>query len=396
MSIHIAIVGSYEFVETIRSLGSPEDVRFVYHPYEHPHEAETIARTLGSFDGVFFSGSFPFTYAAPNLQDVATHHVVQDETVLLTTLLYATLTHSISLDHLSIDLVEPERLTSILDSFPDRASTPAVMKIEPHIAFEDVITFHAGHRAKEAKLAVTSIEQVHRQLVRDGYHSLLMIEPRTTVERHLDMLIQRIRRQLADDAQFAIIRFETEAKSLLDHLKVVRYLGGHIESTEDGRVTLLTTRGEVNNALEASTLAPPGEYRIGIGYGTQYQQAYEHAEIARSAASKERIRIVDDSKRLSFPNREDHIPYRVTEASVFDVIKQAGISPVNIGKIMQFSKRRLEFTAKELTDHLAVSRRTTERLIKKLHDAQLIEVIGEEMSYNQGRPRAVYKFNFPT
>lgn len=396
MSIHIAIVGSHEFVATIRTLGAPEGVRFAYHPYEHPHEAAVIAKTLGSFDGVFFSGSFPFTYAAPYLQNVATHHVVQDETVLLTTLLYATLTHSVPLDQLSIDLVEPERLTSILESFPNHASTPAVMKIEPSIAFEDVITFHTEHRAKQAKLAVTSIEQVHRQLVRDGYHSLLMIEPRTTVERHLDMLIQRIRRQFADDAQFAIIRFETDDKALLEHLKVVRYLGGHIESTDDGRITLLTTRGETNNALDTSTLSPTGDYRIGIGYGTQYQQAYEHAEIALSAASKERIRIVDDSKRLSFPNREDRIPYRVTEVAVFDVIKQAGISPVNIGKIMQFSKHHLEFTAKELTDHLAVSRRTTERLIKKLHDAQLIEVIGEEMSYNQGRPRAVYKFNFPT
>lgn len=396
MSIHIAIVGSHEFVTTIRSLGTPDDVRFTFYPYEHPLEAADIAKALGSFDGVFFSGSFPYTYATPSLQTVASHHVVQDETVLLTTLLYATLTYAVSLDQLSIDVVDPERLTSIFNSFPNRASTPAVMKIEPHIDFEDVIAFHTEHRTKGKKLAVTSIEQVHRQLSRDECNSLLMIEPHTTVEHHLNMLIQQIRRKFADNAQFAIVLFGSNDKALLDHLRAVRYIGGHIESTDDGRITLLTTRGEANHALETGTIAPTNEYLIGVGYGTHYQQAYEHANIALSAASEERIRIVDDSKRLSFPNREDHIPYRVTEAPLFDVIKQSGISPVNIGKILQFSKRSLEFTAKELTDHLGVSRRTTERLIKKLLDAQLIEVIGEEMSYNQGRPRAVYKFNFPT
>ncbi|MDL5376037.1 HTH domain-containing protein [Exiguobacterium mexicanum] len=396
MSIHIAIVGSHEFVETIRSLGSPEDVRFAYHPYEHPHEAATIAQTLGSFDGVFFSGSFPFAYATPHLSHVAAHHVVQDETVLLTTLLYATLTHSVSLNQVSIDLVEPRRLTSILDSFPNERVAPTVMRISPDLAFEDVIAFHTNHQGKQTNLAITSIERVHHELVRAGFNSQLMIEPTVTVRNHLEQLIQQVRQQLADAAQFAIIRYDTDDMALRDHLDSVRYLGGHLESAEDHHITVLTTKGEVLNAFEEDTLAPNGTYRIGIGYGTDYQQADEHAQIALSAASEERIRIVDDSKRLSFPTRDAHIPYRVTEQLAFDFIKQAGVSPVNIGKILQFAKRKHEFTAKELTDYLDVTRRTTERLIKKLHDAGIVDVIGEEMSYGQGRPRAVYKFNFPT
>lgn len=396
MSIHIAIVGSHEFVATIRSLGSPEDVRFAYHPYEHPHEAASIAKTLGSFDGVFFSGSFPFAYATPHLSHVAAHHVVQDETVLLTTLLYATLTHSVSLNQVSLDLVEPERLTSILESFPNERVAPVVMRIHPELAFEDVIAFHASHQAGQAKLAITSIERVHHELVRAGYNSQLMIEPTTTVRHHLDRLIQQVRQQLADAAQFAIIRYETNEQTLHDHLASVRYLGGHLESPHDHNITVLTTKGEVINAFDEDTLAPNGTYLIGIGYGTDYQQADEHAQIALSAASDERIRIVDDSKRLSFPTRDAHIPYRVTEQLAFDFIKQAGVSPVNIGKILQFAKRKHEFTAKELTDYLDVTRRTTERLIKKLHGAGIVDVIGEEMSYSQGRPRAVYKFNFPT
>lgn len=397
MSIHLAIVGSSDFIATITALAPDyEDVRFAYYTYQHPQEAASIAKQLGSYDGAFFSGSFPYFYALPYLSTNMAHHVVQDETVLLTTLLSAALTRAVSLEHVSIDVIEPRRLAAILSSLPEVTTPPHLMKIHPDVDFQDVFAFHANLQPAQTNLALTSIERVHYQLQEQGYESQLMIEPPSTIQHHLEQLIQRIRQHLADNAQFSIILYKTDSKALREHLAAVHYLGGHLEMTEEASIVLLTTKGETVNALEESTLAPvSGGDRIGIGYGTHYQQAYEHAQIALSAATDERIRIVDDSKRLSFPKRDDVIPYRVTEELAFDIVKQVGISPANAGKIIQFSKRKLEFTAKEMTDYLNVSRRTTERLIKKLHDAHLVSVIGEEMSYAQGRPRAVYKFNFP-
>lgn len=397
MSIHLAIVGSSDFVATITALAPDyEDVRFAYYTYQHPQEAASIAKQLGSYDGVFFSGSFPYSYALPYLSTNMAHHVVQDETVLLTTLLSAALTRAVSLEHVSIDVIEPKRLATILSSLPEVTTPPHLLKIHPDVDFQDVYAFHANLQPVQTNLALTSIERVHCQLQEQGYESQLMIEPPSTIRLHLEQLIQRIRQHLADNAQFSIILYEADSKALREHLATVHYLGGHLETTEEASIALLTTKGETVNALEESTLAlTTGEERIGIGYGTHYQQAYEHAQIALSAATDERIRIVDDSKRLSFPRRDDVIPYRVTEELAFDIVKQVGISPANAGKIIRFSKRKLEFTAKEMTDYLNVSRRTTERLIKKLHDAHLVSVIGEEMSYAQGRPRSVYKFNFP-
>ncbi|TCI43585.1 MULTISPECIES: HTH domain-containing protein [unclassified Exiguobacterium] len=397
MSLHLAIVGSADFVATITALAPDyEDVRFAYYTYQHPHEAATIAKQLGSFDGVFFSGSFPYSYALPYLSTNMAHHVVQDETVLLTTLLSAALTRAVSLEHVSIDVIEPRRLAAILSSLPAVTTPPRLMKIHPDVDFQDVFAFHADLQPAQTNLALTSIERVHRQLQEQGYESQLMIEPPSTIRYHLEQLIQRVRQLLADNAQFSIILYDTDSEALRDHLATVHYIGGHLETTDGPSTALLTTKGETISALEENTLAPASfDSSIGIGYGTQYQQAYEHAQIALSAATDERVRIVDDSKRLSFPKRDDVTSYRVTEEVAFDIVKQVGISPANAGKIIRFSKRKLEFTAKELTDYLNVSRRTTERLIKKLHDAYLVSVIGEEMSYAQGRPRAVYKFNFP-
>ena len=76
--------------------------------------------------------------------------------------------------------------------------------------------------------------------------------------------------------------------------------------------------------------------------------------------------------------------------------KETQLSPLNISKIIAFNKGRqnTQFTAHDLSEYLQVTRRTTERILKKLVDKDYVRVAGEEMSYQQGRPRTVYILNF--
>jgi predicted transcriptional regulator len=55
----------------------------------------------------------------------------------------------------------------------------------------------------------------------------------------------------------------------------------------------------------------------------------------------------------------------------------------------------LHFTSADLAEYLQLTRRSAERMIKKLHDHGYIKVVGEEMIYKQGRPRAIYQLNMP-
>lgn len=54
-------------------------------------------------------------------------------------------------------------------------------------------------------------------------------------------------------------------------------------------------------------------------------------------------------------------------------------------------RRDNRFTAGDIAEYLQVSRRSAERLLKKLVDCKLVEVVGEEQPYRQGRPRSVYR-----
>ncbi|WP_419392926.1 helix-turn-helix domain-containing protein [Cytobacillus praedii] len=82
---------------------------------------------------------------------------------------------------------------------------------------------------------------------------------------------------------------------------------------------------------------------------------------------------------------------------MLQIAQKAKLSPANLSKLIQFGKERQShhFTAADLSEYLQVTRRTTERIIKKLADHGYISTVGEEMTYQQGRPRAVYILNLP-
>ncbi|WP_026826089.1 MarR family transcriptional regulator [Exiguobacterium marinum] len=398
MSIHIAVVGSPAFIQQVRKGSSSlPDVRIEGFPYDDPREAKDIATQLLFFDGVFFSGSFPYTYATEEATLPYAHHVVQDDVVLLTSLLYVTLTQQLRIENLSIDLVDTSRLESILTSFPSHMSPSQVKELSPYMNFEELIAFHEQLQQNgTTRFALTSVERVHRHLVENGFASQLMIEPKERILHHFHNFIQQIRLNKSDQSQFAVLCYSDASKDTLNHVRKHHCFGGKFMGTAQDSIVLLSNKGKIESAISNGFILSedtPGH--VGIGYGSDYQRAFDHAELALHTTSDATIRIVDDSKRMTFTDQPAPIHFRVTQTRVYDMMKQTGMSPTNIEKLIHFSTDHLEFTAKELTDHLNVTRRTTERLIKKLVDAKLVHRIGEEMSYSQGRPRTVYKFQFP-
>ncbi|WP_214826346.1 hypothetical protein [Exiguobacterium algae] len=397
MSIHIAVVGSPAFIQHIVKGSSLPDVRIEGFPYDDPREAKDIAHQLHFFDGVFFSGSFPYTYAMERANLPYAHHVIQDDVILLTSLLYVSTIHHVRLDDLSIDLVQASRLDTIFESFPNTLSPMHVKQLNPYMDFEDLIAFHKQLQDSGAtQLALTSVEQVHRRLLNDGYASQLMIEPKERTLHHFNDFLQQIRLKKSDQSQFAILHYSNSSEETLAHVSDHQFFDGKLLQSDEEGVTILSNKGKIETAISNGVVLPDlSSVHVGIGYGSDYQRALDHARLALYAESERLMRIVDDSKRLMFSDQPSPIHFRVTQTRVYDMMKQTGMSPTNIEKLIHFSQDQLEFTAKELTDYLHVTRRTTERLIKRLVDAKLVHAIGEEMSYSQGRPRTVYKFQFP-
>ncbi len=110
--------------------------------------------------------------------------------------------------------------------------------------------------------------------------------------------------------------------------------------------------------------------------------------------------MLDANKRLlgPFPQTNTAIAMKIDEPVLVEMANKTKLSPANISKLLLFSQSRhtKQFTATDLALHLHVTRRTAERTLKKLVEFNYITIVGEEMTYRQGRPRALYEFNFPT
>jgi len=97
-----------------------------------------------------------------------------------------------------------------------------------------------------------------------------------------------------------------------------------------------------------------------------------------------------------FPKSEVRLALKTDDPYVLQMAKKTGLSPLNISKIIHFSRERqsAQFTSHNLSEYLQVTRRTTERIIKKMVDNGYAKVVGEEMTHQQGRPRTIYELNF--
>lgn len=108
--------------------------------------------------------------------------------------------------------------------------------------------------------------------------------------------------------------------------------------------------------------------------------------------------LVTKDKEVIGPLNEDLKAFHLKseDRTVLHVAEETGISVATINKLVAFIRLRRDnrFTATDLAAYLQVSRRSAERILKKLADKEFVRAVGEEQPYQQGRPRALYRINF--
>jgi hypothetical protein len=220
---------------------------------------------------------------------------------------------------------------------------------------------------------------------------------------------------------------ETKSQSLLTKSESVKAVVGLLEAPEDKPIDynmltqitaathatykeispysfeLYTTAGHLQKALEKENLQnllqqTDKPFKLAFGYGHSIFEANQNAKNALTFTKPFEIYILDEHKNLlgPFPKSEVRLALKTDDPYVLQMAKKTGLSPLNISKIIHFSRERqsAQFTSHNLSEYLQVTRRTTERIIKKLVDNGYAKVVGEEMTHQQGRPRTIYELNF--
>ena len=411
MLTRIAVLGSATFIERLRSIEHElPSTRLDYYTYNIPSDAKDIVPTIKPCDAVFFSGSFPFTYAKDSIAKlpIPTFYLKQDENAIMTTLLSLSFTNPTAVNKLSIDLVHPEGVKNVLEDIGLTDQTPFLMKIDTSFDLEEIVAFHTGlQKNGTTLLAITSIHAVYQRLRDNGLSVIRMIDPKSSIIKAIEDTKSLALLFKSQSAKIAVGYIQTNKELSISEEKV-KQIAASIQANTvkeaDNLYTLFSTQGDVqealNNNLITSWMNSSPTVKIAFGYGKTVLEATQNARDALSYATDNTAYLLTDSKELlgPYPYSNKQVRLKNVEPQFVQIAKETTLSPANLSKVIQFSRSRksTEFTAYDLEVYLQVSRRTTERILKKLADHGYAQIIGEEMTYQQGRPRAIYELNFPT
>lgn len=417
--IKIAVIGSQDFIQDLHPL-EPHmtDIEIEPYTYQDPYQSKELIQHLKPCDAIFFSGALPYYYSKDicDQLSVPSLFLEQNEMAVASTLLSITYHKKIPIDRISIDLMDAIFTQHV--SMDIKVSMPGahVLEYKEQLPYQldltSIVQFHYSlHQSGNTDMAITSIHAVYDRLKELGVPAERMVDPIRSLlngfqkvkslallnKRKASMIsaIYLSHDQSRQDCKKWLQSFthniQGSGKKIDHHTYLFYSTVGHIES--------LVSHHNFDDLISNWD----GRMKIGFGYGTTAIEAEQNAGIALRFALNDPLGkcgyILTDDKNLLGPYPKETKLQRLknNDPKLFDIAKEIKISPGNLSKLMEFSRKRSssQFTAAELTEYLQITRRSTERIIKKLVDHGSIKVVGEEMTYQQGRPRSIYKLHLP-
>lgn len=411
MRTKVALFGSAEFCQRAKQFTEHRsEIILDLYPYTIYSEAPNLLKKLLPCDAILFSGSLPYAASKEVLESIPmpVTYLKQDEAEITTTLLSISIQQPLALDDLSIDVRDVTILENVLSDIKSGNQRPIIYELEDGGKLDELVAFHTSvYSANPSNIAVTSVHAAFDRLEILGIPVFKMISVKSSFLETIDRLCQEVLLQKSETSKITagiIVNFSETPEMNESFERLAKILHAHYIQADDS-ILLYTTQGAIQNALmlsEFQDLAGKLSGEIAFGSGGTLTAAKENAESAlRYMQTEEQpgLYLLDDKKELQnlLSANVNPIELRVIEPLLSEIAEKTALSPAVLSKLALFgqSQQSTQFTANDLASHLGVSRRTAERTIKKLLTGAYANTVGEEMTYRQGRPRAVYELNFP-
>ena len=399
MNIKMAVIGSTEFMEQLYVVANQmSSIEIIPYVYKEPKEAAQLVQQLKPCDVVYFSGALPYYFAKAEREQlqIPTFYLEQDEMTIATSLLSILYHKKASLQRVSIDLFNSNIMEKVLTMLGVDPTSMYMIDYKNRLDQADfdidrIIHFHQLlWEQKKIDFVLTSIHAIFNQLQQLHIPVMKMTDPPKNIMNSLQAAMNQANYLKSKAAQVAVAYISTHESidlqgSYLDEM--LRGLNGSIQQLDEHSYILYSSRGETELLLEQNDFSHiVSQYKKGIS-------------IAERDSERCFIYVLTEEKNLlgPYPNEQKHNRLVIDDPSLLEIAKKTKLSPSNLSKVMQFSKSRSSttFTAGDLSDYLQVTKRTAERTIKKLLDHGYVKIVGEEMTYHQGRPRAIYELSIP-
>ncbi len=432
--IKIGIIGSKIPVDQIReTLKAFPNFKPTYHILTITDDIPALTKKLMGDVEVLLFTEYHFYQIVKQVVDfvIPVHHIP-----LMGTGLYRSLfmiKNSYYLKALSIDTIEDKYVEQILSELEGENYELHVYREKVTSNYHDLIQFHLNNYQKHQAIALTGIDEIAKQL------TILKVPVEWVIPTQQDMIVSLERALLATETRrnkesqivFGLVNIDNFGKVtaqyssehdvqllklniqqiLLDYMK---HLDGHLINLGGDEYSFITTRGIFERETRGYKFIPLLKdaktafgitLSLGIGFGSTASEAGNHARLALRQ-SKELggnvCYIVREDRSVIGPvDITTHTQYEryelaITDAHLLERAQKAGMSAAYMAKIMARVARhqKIDYTAHELATTLKVTVRSAHRILLKLMDAELVDIIGEEKLTQKGRPRRIYRLTF--
>lgn len=432
MVVHVAVVGSDQMVNRLNKFANDkntDEFKLLPHIYDNPEEAPYIVEKLNSNTQiVLFTGPVPYFLAKEQIQRKGFPSVyipVNELSVLLSLHAVWEILKKRS-SSISIDVPNLETVHNVYDELALDTSPLHIQEYTSDFNINNIVQHHYNlWKNNKVDYVLTSIRAVYIQLRELGVKSSRMVIPKKNIQETLQQAIVQGELEVSKRSQITaglvsidnfneivskrgmplnqemilelhkiLIEFGKEFNASVHHLGKDQFIiyatrGGLSQVTNNYKEMYLLSK--INKSIGITV-------SVGFGFGTTAQEAEENAYIAIYKAKKNKgnkAYVVTDDKIIIGPltNKSTSFSLRTTNKSTTSISEKTKISVANLSKIATFLRLRnyKVFSANDLTDYLQLSKRTAERLLKRLVDYELVKRVGTEQPYQKGRPRSIYK-----
>ncbi|MGG1664003.1 transcriptional regulator [Brevibacillus sp. NRS-1366] len=437
MLIRLAVITPEDFAPLITECAVEfTNIVFTTYYYQNPMECDQLMEQVQDCDVLLFAGPLPYYFAKKALgqRRIPAVYIPSDEYTLTLNLGHIMLNRKEGLKSLSVDIPKMAYLEQAVDEWQLDVSGWSAMDYSQIIdgtgaSFhpEAIISFHRdNYRSGRSNLVLTSVDYVYTQLSKAGIPCVNLIVPKKSIRETVAKAAHFGQLMISENAQIAVglaainqvekdaaIIAKPDAGIMLQQLllELGKETDASIQQLGLDQFIIYGTRGSIEQMTgDFSHMPAIGNMELlfdvtismGFGFGMTAREAEANARIGLFHARKQQgissAFLVTNEKEVIGPlgtiSKAFHL--KSDNRDILRVADQTGLSVATVTKLSSFINLRREnrFTATDLAEYLQVSRRSAERMLKKMMDNGFVETVGEEQPYQQGRPRAVYQINF--
>ncbi|WP_432363921.1 hypothetical protein [Sporosarcina sp. UB5] len=424
----IAVFGLASSIERIEKYAHQRDeIEIIPFIYQNPQECKELVYDAKMCDVYLFTGPLPFLYAQEEWKqiNIPAIYVSYDEFMVTTSFFRLKNELGRDINRLSIDIMNDHHVVEVineLDINNEEIYTYGYGKDKHRLDIKSIVDFHSNlWKEKKIDYVLTTIGEVEKSLTKKGISCYRMKIPNRNLERAIEEARVKGELKISKSSQIVVgfLRiknfeciveekgdfFGQELILRLHQLLLVFSHNVYASVINNGynHFVIFGTRGildyatnhfqdfplvrDIENELNVSI-------NIGFGLGLTANEAEQNAKLALKQgklSNNSSCYIVNKDRKVIGPLGNNK---GLEQSELFRQLTEiAKLSNEAAIKFIDFYQLRgnAAFSAEVLADYYKLTKRSAERMIRKLLDTNIIEVIGEEKPYQQGRPRKLYQ-----